>query len=229
MIPELTLTGPPQDRGRQHGEELRARISDAIDAWYEHLAPSVDPMTFVGEVSERTGLRAAGEAHVPDLMAEVAGIAEGAGQDFETMFAWQLIDECWWYLDELQARDSDPAADGRERCSALAINHQGRGIVAQTQDLDRHCDGTQVMLRYLDQSGLEILAPSLAGLLAQRCQQRGSGGGHNDAEPAATQPVRSKFRTAGPSPAAMRDRGRGTGSARTRSRSQRQQLRDRLP
>ncbi|MYA13624.1 MAG: hypothetical protein F4Z26_02780 [Acidimicrobiaceae bacterium] len=166
MIPELTLTGPPQDRGRQHGEELRARISDAIDAWYEHLAPSVDPMTFVGEVSERTGLRAAGEAHVPDLMAEVAGIAEGAGQDFETMFAWQLIDECWWYLDELQARDSDPAADGRERCSALAINHQGRGIVAQTQDLDRHCDGTQVMLRYLDQSGLEILAPSLAGLLA---------------------------------------------------------------
>lgn len=165
MIPELTLSGPPRDRGQQHGEELRGLIASAISAWFEHLAPRTDPQSFVVEISERTGLRAAGGAHAPDLMAEVAGIAEGAGQDFETMFAWQLIDECWWFLDDLEVRASR-AADGRERCSALAINHQGRGIVAQTQDLDRHCDGTQVMLRYLDQSGLEILVPSLAGLLA---------------------------------------------------------------
>ena len=120
----------------------------------------------MAEITRGSGLREAGEAHAPDLMAEVAGIAEGAGQDFETMFTWQLIDECWWYLDDLEARGSGPAPDGRERCSALAINHKGRGIVAQTQDLDYHCDGTQVMLGYLDQSGLEILAPSLAGLLA---------------------------------------------------------------
>ena len=162
MIPELTLSGPPRERGRQHGEQLRAMIASAIGAWFEHLAPRTDPHAFVVEMSERTGLRAAGEAHVPEFLAEVAGIAEGAGQDFETMFAWQLIDECWWYLDDLEAG----AFDGRERCSALAINHQDQGIVAQTQDLDRHCDGTQVMLRYLDQSGLEILVPSLAGLLA---------------------------------------------------------------
>jgi len=166
MIPELTLSGPPRERGRHHGEELRAMIAGAIGAWFEHLTPRTNPHAFVVDISQRTGLREAGETHAPDLMAEVAGIAEGAGQDFETMFAWQLIDECWWYLDDLEASDSSPATDGRERCSALAINHQGRGIVAQTQDLDYHCDGTQVMLRYLDQSGLEILAPSLAGLLA---------------------------------------------------------------
>ena len=141
-------------------------IAGAIGAWFEHLTPRSDPHAFVVDISERTGLRAAGEAHVPDLMAEVAGIAEGAGQPFETMFAWQLIDECWWYLDDREAHASGPAADGRERCSALAINHQGRGIVAQTQDLDYHCDGTQVMLRYRDPSGMETLVPSLAGLLA---------------------------------------------------------------
>ena len=166
MIPELTLSGPPGERGRQHGEELRGLISGAIGSWFEHLAPRTDPRAFVAEIARGSGLREAGEAHAPDLMAEVTGIAEGAGQDFETMFAWQLIDECWWYLDDLEARGSGPARNGRERCSALAINHQGRGIVAQTQDLDYHCDGTQVMLRYLDQSGLEILVPSLAGLLA---------------------------------------------------------------
>ena len=165
MIPELTLSGAPRDRGRQHGEELRALIAAAVGAWFEHLAPRTDPHAFVTEIAGGTGLRAAGEAHAPDLMAEVAGIAEGAGQDFETMFAWQLIDECWWYLDDAEARASG-AVNGRERCSALAVNHRGRGIVAQTQDLDRHCDGTQVMLRYLDPSGLEVLVPSLAGLLA---------------------------------------------------------------
>ena len=141
-------------------------IAAAIGAWFEHLAPRTDPQAFVAEIARGSGLREAGEAHAPDLMAEVASIAEGAGQDFETMFAWQLIDECWWYLDDREASGSDAAAAGRERCSALAINHQGQGIVAQTQDLDYHCDGTQVMLRYLDQSGLEILVPSLAGLLA---------------------------------------------------------------
>ena len=165
MIPELTLSGVPRDRGRQHGEELRGLIAAAVGAWFEHLATRTDPHAFVTEISGGTGLRAAGEAHAPDLMAEVAGIAEGAGQDFETMFAWQLIDECWWYLDDAEARASG-AVNGRERCSALAVNHRGRGIVAQTQDLDRHCDGTQVMLRYLDPSGLEVLVPSLAGLLA---------------------------------------------------------------
>ena len=166
MIPELNLSGAPRERGRQHGEELRGLIAAAIGAWFEHLAPRTDPHAFVAEIASGTGLRAAGEAHAPDLMAEVAGIAEGAGQEFETMFAWQLIDECWWYLDNAEARTSAAAADGRDRCSALAVHNQGQGIVAQTQDLDRHCDGAQVMLRYLDPSGLEVLVPSLAGLLA---------------------------------------------------------------
>ncbi|MYA84169.1 MAG: hypothetical protein F4Y12_01150 [Acidimicrobiaceae bacterium] len=164
MIPELTLAGPPRDRGRQHGEELRGLIAAAVDAWFEDLAPRTEPGAFVAEVAA-SGLLAAAEAHAPDLVAEVAGIAEGAGQGFDTMFAWQLIDECWWYLDDLEAEGAAERS-GRERCSALAVNHAGQGFVAQTQDLYRHCDGTQVMLRYLDQSGLEVLVPSLAGLLA---------------------------------------------------------------
>ena len=168
MIPEITLAGAPRQRGRQHGEELRGLIADAIGSWFEHLAARTEPRAFVAEIGGDCGLRAAGEAHASDLMTEVAGIAEGAGQDFETMFAWQLIDECWWYLDDRDAGASrKPAADRRERCSALAINDGGHGFVAQTQDLDHHCDGAQVMLRYVDhRSGLEILAPSLAGLLA---------------------------------------------------------------
>ncbi len=190
MIPELTLTGPPRERGRHHGEELRSLIASAVDAWFEHLAERTDPRAFVAEITRRSGLREAAEKRAGDLLTEVAGIAEGAAQDFDTMFAWQLIDECWWFLDETTgatAPDETPRAAARstatqvpagvatpptagqgplQRCSALALNDGSRGMVAQTQDLYRHCDGAQVMLRCVDQSGLEILAPSLAGMLA---------------------------------------------------------------
>jgi hypothetical protein len=161
MIPELTLTGSPLERGRTHGEGAHDLIAAAIDRWFEHLSESTEPGPFITRLVGDTGFLDAAERHAPELVDEVRGIAEGAGQPFETMFAWQMIDECWWYLDELLG-NLVPA----EHCSALAINHDCRGIVAQTQDLDDHFDGAQVMLRHVDLDGLEILSPSLAGLLA---------------------------------------------------------------
>ena len=51
MIPELTLTGLPRERGRQHGEELRGLIAEALEAWFEHLAPRPDPVRVVDEIT----------------------------------------------------------------------------------------------------------------------------------------------------------------------------------
>jgi hypothetical protein len=161
QIPEIVLSGPPRERGRAHGEALRGLIGEAIDRWYHHLATTIDPDRVIREVAGDVGFLEAAQAYTPHLVEEVQGIAEGSGQRFETMFAWQLIDEVWWYIDELLGE-----VEPRERCSALAINHRGVGWVAQTQDLPRHLDGGQVLLRYRDEDGLEILAPSIAGLLA---------------------------------------------------------------
>ena len=161
MIP-LTLSGPPRHRGRAHGEAFRERIAGAIDAWFGHLSERIEPQDFVADLCHRSGLRTGVERHAPDLLQEVEGIAEASRQPIETMLAWQFVDESWWYLDEWRAAPPQP----HERCSAVAVNHAGTGIVAQTMDLPWHFDGTQIMLRYLDDSGLEILAPSVAGLLA---------------------------------------------------------------
>lgn len=161
MIPEVALAGSPRDRGRAHGETFRDLIAETIDAWFEVLGQRTDPLDFVAEILHVSGFREAAEAHTPEYMDEVWGISEGAAQSMEAMFAWQLIDECWWYLDEMTG-DLQP----HEACSAMAINDGTRGIAAQTQDLYRHFDGSQVMLRYVDDDGLEILAPSAAGLLA---------------------------------------------------------------
>ena len=161
MIPEVTLSGSPRDRGRAHGEELRNLIAEALAGWFTVLGERTDPVAFTTAIHRSTGFADAVRAHTPDLLAEVEGIAEGAHQPLDVVFAWQLIDECWWYLDQLT--DEGRAA---EACSAMAVNADGRGLVAQTQDLYREFDGNQVMLRYIDADGLEVLAPSAAGLLA---------------------------------------------------------------
>ncbi len=104
---------------------------------------------------------------LPSLFQEVQGIAQASNQLVETIFAWQLIDECWWYLDELTAKGAeDERGHSHQACSAMTCNDGISGITAQTQDLYRHFDGTQVLLRYFDPDGLEILAPSSAGMLA---------------------------------------------------------------
>lgn len=166
-IPELTLTGSPRDRGRAHGEELRDLIASALDAWLDHLAGQIqglntDPEPFLTEMVSTTGFLGATSVAAPDLVDEVAGLAEGADQPVATMFAWQLIDEVWWYVDERRAGDraEDPG------CSTFAVNDGISGLAGQTQDLYRHIDGHQVMLRYHDPDGLTVLAPSVAGLLA---------------------------------------------------------------
>lgn len=160
MVPEISLTGTPHQRGETHGEEARDLIAAVLDAWMQSLAPSTDPAAFIAALVNNTGFLNAAEADTPELVEEVRGIAAGANQSFETMFAWQLVDEAWWYLAE-QNGDFSPL----EKCSALAINHNGSGILAQTQDLDRHFDHAHVMLRTTEPDGMEILSPSIAGLL----------------------------------------------------------------
>lgn len=161
MIPEVCLSGPPQERGRAHGEAVRDLIHRGIRGWLDVVSARTDPGDFVDELWHGNGFRDAAERHAPALLEEVRGIAEGAALPLADVFAWQLMDEAWWYLD---ARCGGPGPS--ERCSAFAVNHRGRGLAGQTEDLYRHFDGHQVMLRYLDDDGLEVLAPSLAGLLA---------------------------------------------------------------
>lgn len=159
--PEIELHGPPRQRGRVHGEQFRDLIAESIERWQQTIGRSYDLADLIEKVMNQTRFLAAAQKHAPHLVDEVRGIAEGADQTFEMMLAWQLIDELWWYKDQLTG-DLVPL----ERCSAMAVNHGGRGIVAQTQDLDCYYDGGQVMLRYIEEDGLEILAPSVAGLLA---------------------------------------------------------------
>ena len=167
---ELTVGGPPRARGRAHGEALRDEIAAGLALWQDGLAATV-----VGAGTDATvagyleaflsggGFRDAVRRWTPDLLEEVEGIAEGAGADPDLVWAYQLMDEQWWFSRHWR---TGGAATG-ERCSSLALRTAaGATIVAQNMDLPAVYDGQQVLLRVTDERrGTTAVLLTAAGMI----------------------------------------------------------------
>jgi hypothetical protein len=162
-LPVLHLGGSPRENGRLHGEILRADIKSAIDLW-QSTATLPAGTTFqeaVESLIQNTSFVAQIKAHVPDLLEEIEGIAEGANQDRNLVLAFQLGDEMRWFF-----RDQDARAD---RCSAIGAAGLVREptIVAQNIDVGSWADGMQVLLRIRDlHDESETLVFTVAGMVA---------------------------------------------------------------
>ena len=165
-IPVLDLKGSGKERGRAHGEALRDPIGELVARWKAELA-SVwgDPDGYIREFLSDTRFPDAINRWTPDLMEEVEGIAEGSAQSFETMFAFQCIDEEWWYGRNKKYGIHLPAFD---KCSVIGVCGQDQPVfVAQNMDIYAYEDGFQILLRIKEEnSELESLVFSQAGLIA---------------------------------------------------------------
>lgn len=164
----LILAGSPSERGRTHGEALRARIRDFLPRWKDELGKStgLDPDRYLAEFIARTKFQPAINQWVPDLLEEVRGIAEGAAADFNAIYALQLGDEEWWYR---RYRKFCRVPKNGERCSSLGVFAQaGRAaLIAQNMDVPKYHDGYQTLLRLKhSDSDLESLVFTSAGLIA---------------------------------------------------------------
>lgn len=157
-LPVIDCPKAPLARGRAHGEALRGTIAEKIERWQAAIGKAYGrpAAAFLPVFLSVTDFRTAIAAHVPDLLEEVRGIAEGAGISEETAYALQLMDEEWWF----------GGFDGEGHCSSLAVAPvAGRGtIVGQTMDLPRWHDGAQAVLR-LDDGDSEMLVYTSAGLI----------------------------------------------------------------
>jgi isopenicillin-N N-acyltransferase like protein len=152
----VDASGPRREIGRAHGEEMRDEIAEGIGRWQNRGDDYID--TFLAA----THFVAAIDAFTPRLMEEVHGIAEGSRQRFNTVLAYQMMDEEWAF--RVSAGRSTRASI--EACSAFGVvREDGTAIVAQNMDLPSHYDGTQVVLRLQpdDTPGVMVLAP--AGML----------------------------------------------------------------
>jgi hypothetical protein len=170
LLPIIDCAGSPRQRGRAHGETLRAVIIEKTARWRDAIgeAYGVPAESFLPRFRTATSFDDAIERYTPDLAEEVAGIAEGSGIGSETAYALQLMDEEWWF--------GRSAGDGH--CSSLAIAPDGNRptIVAQTMDLPRWHDGLQALLRIQDADAGETVVFTSAGMIGlMGVSQRGIG------------------------------------------------------
>jgi hypothetical protein len=154
----LLLEGGPAERGRSHGEALRPQVHAAIGRFLDDAAlrTGLPGRRYVERFLTETAFHRAMAAHTPDLVAELAGIAEGAGVAADELLAYNLMDEEWWFSQTL-----------RSKCSALVVPaRDGRAsLAAQTMDLPRAMDGGQVLLHHRHADGREVAVLSSAGFL----------------------------------------------------------------
>ncbi len=163
--PERSLTvvelrGTPHERGLQHGRQLREQIAWMVQQWQRDLERStrITADEFVKRFLANTKFEAAAKEHTPELLDEIRGIAAGAEQPFERMFAFQLVDELW-----------AQAELGRgDKCSTIGVDRDGDtpGLVAQNLDLPLWMNRYPTVLRiHHDDGELQSLVVTLPGLV----------------------------------------------------------------
>jgi sugar phosphate isomerase/epimerase len=137
----LELKGTPYMRGRTHGQSLKPEIQELVKRWKADIekAYSVPATTYIHKLLEASDFKPAIERWTPGLLDEVRGIADGAGIDFETMYAFQLIDETLVMSDDL----------GLSKCTTIGVRSRGDSpaLVAQNLDIPGYYHGFQTVLR----------------------------------------------------------------------------------
>lgn len=152
--PLLELSGSPHARGLLHGRALAGRLRGFLD----------DSLARLGHLTDRAAgldaLRPEIEAHraviaeaLPDLAAEIDGLAEGAGIDRDAAWLLQLRRELIGYS-RVTAGD----------CTTYATSAGGEPVLAQTVDLNGNLDD-QVAVLSVSGPRHRSLVLSFAGLL----------------------------------------------------------------
>jgi isopenicillin-N N-acyltransferase-like protein len=161
----LVLEGSPRERGRIHGESLRAEIQEMVAGLLEMASSGgADPTDGIARIVRGTGFLDAAERWVPHVVEEIRGIGDGAGIAFETVFAWNLLDEAEWFF----MRDRWESSEYRDeaRCSAFAVagDSSHPTIVAQNADMGPSYDGLQTVLHVKhDDTDLEEILLTVPG------------------------------------------------------------------
>jgi hypothetical protein len=152
----LHLTGTPQQRGQTHGEEMRGKIASILDLWKADIEQetSLPAEEYIARFTAGTNFLPAIERWMPDLLEEVRGLAEGAMQNFDTMLAFQCMDEDWWFRKTFD----------QEHCSVIGLQSQGSPILAQNMDIHSMTDGNQVLL-HITENDLQAHVFSFAGFI----------------------------------------------------------------
>jgi len=165
-MPVIVLEGPPRKRGQIHGESLRTEINEVVAIWKDflHKSRKMHPDEYLTKFLEDTNFKPAIQKWTPDLLEETLGISEGSGVDFDTIYAFQLMDEEWWYGSNLLWEKKLKS----KNCSGLGVfGQEGHpAMQAQNMDLPMLTDGFQTILHIKHpDSSLESFDFTFAGFI----------------------------------------------------------------
>lgn len=156
----LELAGTPYERGRTHGQTLKPEIQELVKRWKADIEKSypVPATIYIQKLLEASDFMPAVERWTPGLLDEVRGIADGAGVDFRTMFAFQLIDETWVMSSDL----------GLAKCTSMGARKKGGrpAFVAQNLDLPVFYNEYPTVLRLRGRGEPEALVFTVPGVVA---------------------------------------------------------------
>jgi isopenicillin-N N-acyltransferase-like protein len=169
----LEVSGPARERGTMHGETLRYVIAESIDSFRSKLASVGDVPELLQVFAARASFEVEMNRRTPHFMEEIRGVAEGANQPFETMYAYNCVEELLNLLMRLSRAGQleIKAVAGQTElsgCSAMAVwGQQGiPSLVGQTVDTP-YFDGAQMVLHVrLPDSDVELLMITAAGNVA---------------------------------------------------------------
>jgi len=159
-IQPLMLEGTAYRRGLIHGETLRNQIQELIGIWKADLSGvfGTDADQHIQTFLQRTAFVSAVHEWTPDLLEEIRGMADGSGLSFESLLAFQLLDELWAY--------NETIAGGQ--CTSIGLRAGGGApaCVAQTIDVETFRHGFQTVLHVIyPDSDLEAFFVTSAGLI----------------------------------------------------------------
>jgi predicted choloylglycine hydrolase len=150
-IPVLELKGNGYERGLQHGTELKNEIAAVFSRWKKNMSRSGDnPDTLIKAFLAATNFEPITKQYTPGILDEIKGIAEGSGQSYADVFAFQLLDEFWIYLDNVRFKPD------RHHCSGMGVaaTADHPAYIAQNMDVENYMQGGQVLL-HLQANGKE--------------------------------------------------------------------------
>ena len=158
----LTVEGTPYERGYAHGQALRFVIRGGINRWKQWIAEVLEesnPEIEIAEFVHGTNFFEAIQQHTPDLYLELQGIAQGAGVDFNTLYAYNMFDEFVAFTIKKYRLGF---------CTGLGVYGRRNlaNIIGQNDDLPVYFDRTQTLLRVKHEDGLETFVYTFAGVLA---------------------------------------------------------------
>jgi isopenicillin-N N-acyltransferase-like protein len=156
----IVCAGSPHQRGEAHGEALRPQIADGLARWRDVIAAvhGMAPDRYITEFVQGTNYLPAIRRWTPALLAEVEGIARGADQPWEWIFACNLLDEEWTWA---STRRLTPPG-----CTAIGCANTGSvPLLAQTMDINAFHDGAQAVIRVESDDGPDVLMLTGAGMI----------------------------------------------------------------